>query len=192
MPMTRWVIAAGLGIMALACSDRTTSKITGLQPTELNADRSSDGADRRIVQSIHGHADFVASVVASGEIRYEVQAKQSAAKGPEGEFEWKGVSEPTFDIHGAVFCFTVVGNTARVAGVVERSSNPNVRAGDYLIWNFVDNDATKHGPDMSTAALRVTQPVATAECTGGQNTGPYFPVRGRLEVYPEPGEGHNR
>ena len=190
MLVTRRVIGVALGLVALACSDQPGSKITGLQPTTFSADRSANGGDERTLQAIHGHADFIAQVVASGEIRYEVQAKQSA-KGTHGEFEWKGVSEPTFAIHGDVFCFTVVGNTARVSGVVTHSSNPNVKPGDYLIWSFIDNDAT-HGPDMSTAALRVTQPIAVAQCAGGQNTGPYVPVRGRLEVYPEPGEGHNK
>lgn len=192
MLMTRCVIATAVVLMALGCADQTASRVTGLRPTELSADRASDGADGKAVQAIHGHADFVASVVASGEIRYEVEAKQSVAKGTQGEFEWMGVSEPRFRIHGTVFCFTVVGNTAHIAGLVEHSSNPNVHPGDYLVWSFVDNDATKHGPDLSTAALRVPQEVGVAQCAGGVNTGPYFPVRGRLEVSPEAGEGHNK
>lgn len=178
-----------LGCVLAACSDQSASRLLAPGASGISRDQlRANGAGRNSpFQAIEGHATFVPTTNLNGEQKYEVEADQKPNAPARGTFEYKGSSGGGFRIHGSIYCFTVAGNTARVSGRVEQSTNPNVSVGQYLIWTFVDNHQTHGQSDLTTELQRVDITVATAHCgTNAVNTGPFLPVQGNLQTRTEP------
>lgn len=49
-------------------------------------------------------------------------------------------------LSGQVTCFDAVGNVARIAGVIERSDNPQFAPGQHVVWKVVDSGEGTNDP----------------------------------------------
>ena len=117
--------------------------------------------------------------------RYSVSAIRHRDGDVSGEFEEFSAQEGGQRVHARVHCFTVVGNMARLAALIEKSSVPFGPKGSYVIWTVVDNgEGKKAAPDQSTDIFfGANQAVAEQHCRVGYNLAPYFSsIRGNLQV----------
>ena len=171
-----------IAIALVGCGDQAGRSITS--PRLSPASGSGIGTDRGAAdetQKVEGHGEFVSFGVPT---RYSNEAKRST-DGVKGHFEIEqsaGAGE--FHIIGDVMCLTVTGTSARLGGVVEKSTNPDVHPGEFLVWSLVDNDASpKHSPDMSSDLfLESDKAVAQFHCDNGLTLPPLHPVKGHFEV----------
>jgi hypothetical protein len=56
------------------------------------------------------------------------------------------------NLQGDVLCFTIIGNRARIGGVVTRSNNPSIPVGSELTWSVADNTESRKGDPRDTAS----------------------------------------
>ena len=85
---------------------------------------------------------------------------------------------------GKIFCFSIVRDTARLAGLLERSTVPFGPVGTYVIWNVVDRGNGKVHDLTTDFYFGGTQAQATAHCAGNLLRGqPFFESRrGNIKV----------
>jgi hypothetical protein len=160
------------------------------------ADRVSDGNDVT-KQSVVGEAIFQPTDQGVSDVHYSVEAKRHKNGNVDGEFRMKlrrdGASE---EFKGEVSCFTIAGNSARLSVKVERSDNPNVKRGQYLMFTVVDDDQGpkergNHSPDLTSFFFLGEQVTAEFHCAMGINFSTY-PVKGKFELHPEPSDNGGR
>jgi hypothetical protein len=162
-------------------------------PSEVLASRT-DGGEKDDVQSVTGNALFQINYAGNPFQRYSVAAIRHRNGSFSGEFEEKSEQDGGQRVHGAIHCFSIVGDTARIAGRVKKSNIDFGPPGSYVIWNVVD-DGKAHGHDRHSRTDRHrdyttdfyfggTQAQADAHCRANLLRGqPYFPVlRGDLRV----------
>jgi hypothetical protein len=103
-----------------------------------------------------------------------------------GEFEESSEQEGGQRIHAQVYCFTVSGNTARLAARIEQTNVSFGPVGSYVVWSLVDNgEGAKSPPDETTDIFfGGTQANADTHCRTGFKLAPFFPsLRGNLQVH---------
>lgn len=188
-----------VGVTAFGCTD--TKSATAPQrwspASAVSSDKnaSNDGHDRSSVAArVNGDILF-SPTTGLGELIAE-HAVKHVNGAVDGEFQIAGtVSGTDYRMSGPVACFTVAGNTVRVAGLVAHSTTSDVPPGRYVIWNQQDNDIPKgkaeangHQPADLSSHFYVVFSQADAEwhCDVGINVNTMFPAtRGKVELYPE-------
>jgi hypothetical protein len=138
-----------------------------------------------VQQRVTGHANiFLPSFQA--EERYSQSAIRHADGSVTGEFELHSEQDAGIRVHGDVTCFTIVGNTARLGGVIERSDTPGL-AGAEVVWTVVDNgEGDNDPPDLTSDFFLVGSGGAQFHCAVGfAFAAPVLPVlSGNLQVHP--------
>lgn len=177
-------LAALAGIVALAaCSD---------SPVETTLDPSfarNGGAQ----QSVSGHVELDLSF---GDVPVE-KYSFSAIRNPDGtvtgrfnvrdDYATDGI--PTDKLNGRVTCFTILpdGKTARVAGIIEHSTNPFVPAGRAAAWTVRDNGEGQAQDAASDLRWGFNAGAAQFHCAvgiGSVNNAVAPNLRGNVQVRP--------
>jgi hypothetical protein len=172
----------------LACGD-VTSPSHSLSPTSLS--RSSSGDNNASRPGVTGHATAQMPEYGNAPLFYDIVAIRRPNNTIDGRLAL-AVAFPSGPvvIEGDPVCFTVVGNTSRLAARVVRTNSADLPTGSYVIWSVVDNhpDGERQSggrkPDLSTFFAKVlTNVEADWHCTVGINIGPFHPVQGNLTVH---------
>ena len=146
-------------------------------------EKTQEPDNRAAVEGFSGALIFMAE----GNSREMIS--NSAVRHADGSLDGRFlVADSQHRIEGSIVCFTIVGNTVRIAGRADRSTAPLVPIGTYLVWNQVDNDVRKgkHGPDFTTQVILADQPAALTHCAVGVVTAPELPaIAGAIELHPE-------
>lgn len=168
-----------LPFVLAACDGGLTGPAKNLVPTVPSL--SASGAQ----QQVTGHADVLLPSFANAEEKYSNSAIRHADGTVSGEFELKSAQSGGLRIHGDVVCFTIVGNQARLGGLIDQSTIPSYE-GLYVIWTVVDNGEGRNDPPDQTSDFigPVSAATAATHCATGRNVGPFLPVlRGNLQVH---------
>lgn len=188
MTTTSGRAALFLGLAVLGCTaapdrvlapDRLTN---GPDATFDRVDAAASGAQQRVT----GHATILLPGFGNAEEKYSNSAIRHADGAVSGQFELKSAQDGGLRIHGDVVCFTIVGNTARIAGRVEQSNTTLVPEGSYVVWTVVDNGEGANDPPDTTSDFfgPFSEAAAAAHCAVGFNLAPFLPVLdGNLQVH---------
>lgn len=175
----------GLGAMALCavvigCSGgadstapRRMSPTTSLSSRVMQQEQVTGSAT--ILLPLHGNAQE----------RYSLSAIRHSDGSVTGEFEEYSEQDGGQRIHAQVYCFTITGNSARLAARIEQTNVSFGPVGSYVVWSLIDNGEGAQGqPDETTDIFfGGTQAQAEAHCRTGFNLAPFFPsFRGNLQV----------
>ena len=117
--------------------------------------------------------------------RYSIDAHRQADGSVTGEFEEFSEQQGGQRIHARVVCFTVTGNSARLAAQIDQTNVPFGPAGSYVVWSVIDNgEGAKAAPDQTTDIFfGGTAAQAAFHCQTGFNLAPYFSsFRGNIQV----------
>jgi hypothetical protein len=170
---TAAVIGCTAGPDRIAAPDRDAD---ALQPLFAQG-----GAQQRVT----GHANvFLPNFQA--EQKYSNSAIRHADGSVSGEWELHSEQDGGVRLHGDVICFTIVGNTARLGGFIEQSTEPAFE-GLYAVWTVIDNGEGANDPPDLTSDFFLVLTAATAQfhCAVGFNLAPFLPVLGgNLQVHP--------
>ncbi len=177
--------AIALGALALiGCgtgSDTSTSpRPTLTSPSFSKVDAGSSGGDR-----VTGSATIILAEFNNAREHYSIDAKRERDGSATGEFEEFSAQMGGQRIHAHVVCFTVTGNSARLAAQLDKSNVPFGPVGSYVIWSVIDNSQGKKAmPDQTTDIFfGGTAAQAAFHCATGFNLAPYFSsLRGNLQV----------
>ena len=170
-----------LAVAVLGCAGGPDAPLAPDRPAELSPLLNKGGA----TQQVTGHANVFLPAF-QAEQRYSNSAIRHANGSVTGQFELTSEQDGGLRVHGDVICFTIVGNTARLAGFIEQSTEPAFE-GLYAVWTIIDNgEGTNDPPDQtSDFFLAGNAAVALAHCTVGFNLAPFLPVLGgNLQVHP--------
>lgn len=190
MSTARCTLLLLAGLAAVACSDNSSRSLTAPRTNAqqpLSFDKSSE-PDHRVIAGVTGHAEYDVTATPGISEKYEVTAERRADGRVTGELEIKQTRNgEMFRVHGTVLCVETAGTVARLAAKVDQSTLAVVHPGFYLVWSVVDNDVNDHErrPDLSTEFFlfdNMNLNMAMAHCTSGDNVGPFYPVKGHLEV----------
>ena len=183
-----------VGATLLGCSDAASV----VAPTRMSASDVALAADRVSTgddvskQSVQGEALFEPTDQGVSDVHYSVEAKRHKNGSIDGEFRMRLTRNGNPErFSGEVSCFGIVANTAHVSVRVERSTNPDVKTGDYLIFTVQDNDQPekskgKHPLDKTSFFFLGDESLANLHCTLGLNVAMYPVVDGQFELHPEP------
>jgi len=173
-----------LGVVALGCTVTPDRIVTVPNSTFDRVGAAASG----VQQEVTGHANILLPFFANAEEKYSNSAIRHADGSVSGEFELKSNQVAGgLRIHGDVVCFTIIGNTARLAGLVEQSDTPLAPEGTYFVWTIVDNGEGQNDPPDLTSDFVGPFPSAAAaafHCATGFNVAPFYPVEsGNLQVH---------
>jgi hypothetical protein len=178
-----WYGATLLGALAfVACETGTDTTAPRLVQVEASAAKSAGGARQ---QRVTGSATITLPMDGSPLEHYSVSALRHADGRVSGQFEEFSEQEGGQRIHASVVCFTVVGNTARLAARLEKSNVDFGPLGSYVIWSVIDNgEGTSTSADQTTDIFfGGTRAQAEFHCNVGFNLAPFFSsMRGNLQV----------
>lgn len=171
-----------LGVAILGCEAVPDRVLAPERDAGVSGPVLSNGSTH---QQVTGHANiFLPNFQA--EEKYSNSAIRHADGSVTGEFQLKSEQDGGVRLHGDVICFTIVGNTARLGGFIEKSSEPAFE-GLHVVWTIIDNgEGGKDPPDQTSDFFLVTD-AATAQfhCAVGFNLAPFLPVLGgNLQVHP--------
>ena len=155
-------VAAAAG--TLACENVTeTSFSEGMATAEF-----SKGP---VVQSVTGSGHLRGERGFSGFRSFSFSAREYSNGVVKGQWQAFGrAAEPPTVVHGRVTCFTIEGNTAWVAGIIDRSSSPDeVPAGQERGWKVVDNgEGAGADPDQISITVAIPDGYSAADwCDSG-------------------------
>lgn len=185
--MRRFVKGALLGsaAAAVACGGRdSTAPSARPEPTSVSLDASRFS---RGEQSVTGSAAVNLPPNFGGAREfYTLRAVRHGDGSVSGHVVEVSRQQGGQRMRGKIFCFTIAGDTARVAALVEKSTVPFGPVGTYVVWTLVDNGRGKRAhPDQTTDFFfNGTQAQAQQHCDVGlREIAPLFPsIRGNLEV----------
>jgi len=183
--IVKGVLLAGTAAVA-ACGGRdSVAPTTRLDPmrASLDANRSSQSE-----QSVTGRAAINLPPNFGGAREfYSLDAFRHGDGSVSGNVVEVSRQEGGQRMEGSIFCFMIVGDTARMAALVEKSTVPFGPVGTYVVWTLVDNGRGKGAtPDETTDFFfNGTQAQAQQHCDVGlPGIAPFFPsVGGKLEVH---------
>lgn len=167
------VVVAGCS----AGSDTTAPKRSAAVDVSL----ASSGAGSHVT----GSATILLPDFGNAVERYSLSAIRHADGSVSGQFEETSEQDGGQRIHASVYCFTVVGNSARLAAQLDQSNVPFGPVGSYVIWSLTDNgEGAKSPPDVTTDIFfGASEAVAAFHCRTGVPLTPYYPsIRGNLQV----------
>lgn len=172
-----------LSIAVLAgCTAGSDQNLTAPMSPATEASLAASGAQ----QQVTGHANIVLPGFGDAVQRYSQSAIRHADGTVSGQFELKSEQDGGLRIHGDVFCFTIVGNTARLAGRVDQSDIDFAPVGSYAVWTIIDNGQGNRSPPDLTSDFFVgfNEAAAAFHCAVGINLGAFLPVlSGNLQVH---------
>lgn len=178
------MVCAALLASALVAAGCAGTDATAPSAVKANAvlDRGvSNGAEQRVT----GSAFIILPWANNAPEQYSVSAIRHADGTVSGELEEFSAQDGGQRVHATIACFTVVGNTARLAAKVDRSTVPFGPVGTYVIWTLVDNGQGKSAPPDLTTDLFFggDERIALFHCNAGVKLDPFFPsLRGNLQV----------
>jgi hypothetical protein len=164
----------------IGCSG--SSDLTTPRP---NAAATSLSARAVRQERVTGSATIILTLHDNALERYSLSAIRQSDGSVAGEFEEFSEQDGGQRIHAKVYCFTVTGNSARLAARIDQTNVAFGPVGSYVVWSVIDNgEGAKSQPDETTDIFfGGTQAQADAHCRSGFNLAPYFPsIRGNLQV----------
>ena len=194
MLSTKKALGFVLAMAIVGCGDSSATRPTPATVVAPSLDKSSDANGRGVEQLVTGAASINVPLFDNANQSYVVAAKERGDGAFFGLMDLVQSLGSTRNVMKAeTYCFTIVGNTGRMAARVTQSTTPDVVPGSYLIWTVMDNHpandgdnkakAGKSAPDMSTAVFRVnTAAEADWHCLVGIDLAPFFPVKGAINV----------
>lgn len=154
---------------ALGC-DANEERVAGPAARPTADVDAAAGEPAAVQQSATGHADIFGPVTGFHWV-YSISAINHPDGTTTGEYEEHTYVTATGELvrktHAHVTCLTVVGNTAYVGGVVDRSTDPTV-VPDVTegVLTLVDNGEGKNDPpDLASAPLGGGPGLAARHCT---------------------------
>ena len=139
-------------------------------------------------QSVTGHYQFV-GINTGNDFKYSLSAIRHHDGSISGEFEERVVLNATGDFirqtHGTVTCFEIVGNMARIGGLVDQATDPRFLPGTEFRLVVVDNgEAASDPPDLGSNARFGFPGTAQAFCDAGTPFNLEPVEHGNVEVRP--------
>lgn len=165
--------------LLLACSnssDATSPRLAGAQ-----LERAAVDAGQRVT----GSATILLPNWGNALEHYSISANRGRDGTVTGEFEEYSEQQGGQRIHARVVCFTVVGNTARLAAQIDATNVAFGPAGSYVVWSVIDNGEGATAVPDQTTDIFFGGNAAQAEfhCRTGYNLAPYYSsLRGNLQV----------
>lgn len=170
-----------VSLMVAAMFGCTQADDRGVTAPESAPMLAASGAQQRVT----GHANVRLPFTGNPTQRYSANAIRHADGSVSGQFQLRTEQVDGGSIHGSVLCFTIVGNRARLGGVIERSSTPLATEGQHVIWNVVDNgEGRRAPPDETSDFFPVPAAVMAAHCATGFNLGSLPVLGGNIQVHP--------
>ena len=142
---------------------------------------SATGAEHHVT----GNATVILPLHGDALEHYALSAIQHSDGRVSGEFEEYSQQDGGQRIHAQVYCFTVTGNTARLAARIDETNVSFGPVGSFVVWSVIDNgQGAKAAPDQTTDIFfGGTQAQADFQCRTGFNLAPYFSsLRGNLHI----------
>jgi hypothetical protein len=178
-----------VGLALAGCERNPNSGITepALNPVEGLRDVDADATpDQK--QSVTGHYQFV-GVNTGNDFKYSLSAIRHADGSVSGEFEERVILNSTGDFirqtHGTVTCFEIVGNMARIGGLVDHATDPRFLPGTEFRLVVVDNGkGANDPPDLGSNARFGVPGTAQAFCDAGTPFNVEPVEHGNVEVRP--------
>jgi len=173
------MLLSASAVIGCGSSSETTSPRQAL--AEPNFSVAAAGGDH-----VTGNATILLPYFDNALERYSVSAIRHNDGTVTGEFEETSAQEGGQRIHATVYCFTITGNSARLAARLDQSNVPFGPVGSYVVWSVIDNgEGAKGAPDQTTDIFfGGTQAQAEFHCRVGFKLAPYFAsIRGNLEVH---------
>ena len=167
-------------VALIACS--ASSDLTTPRPT---AAASIVSARTTHQERVTGSATIILPQFDNAQERYSLSAIRQNDGSVTGEFEEFSEQEGGQRIHARVYCFTVTGNSARLAARIEQTNVSFGPVGSYVVWSVRDNgEGAKAPPDETTDIyFGGTQAQADTHCRTGFPLAPYYQsFRGNLQV----------
>jgi hypothetical protein len=177
--------AIALGALALIGCGTGSETSTSPRLTLTSPSFSKDDAGSAAGDHVTGSATIILPGFDNALERYSIDAERHADGLVSGEFEEFSAQTGGQRIHAHVVCFTVTGNSARLAAQLDQSNVPFGPVGSYVIWSVIDNgEGKKAAPDQTTDIFfGGTAAQAQFHCQTGFNLAPYFSsLRGNLQV----------
>ena len=180
MRVGRWLVLLLVPILSSACN-------TAGEP--VSPRRVVPGAPDLSVfeggQRVTGSATIILPNFGNALERYSVSAIHHPDGSTSGEFEEYSGQDGGQRIHATVVCFTVVGNSARLAARIDQTNVSFGPVGSYVVWSVIDNgEGARSAPDQTTDIFfGGTAAQADFQCRTGFNLAPYFSsLRGNLQI----------
>ena len=176
--LTKGAVTVG-ALASIACS---ADSVTG------SPQRSAPQPSFAVVsaeQHVTGSATIILPAFDNALERYSLSAIRQHDGSVSGEFEEFSEQQGGQRIHAHVVCFTVTGNSARLAAQIDQTNVDFGPVGSYVVWSVIDNgEGAKAAPDQTTDIFfGGTQGQAQFHCATGFNLAPFFSsVRGNLQV----------
>lgn len=172
------ILLGTIVLMACGSSPETTAPWrSGIRP-QLSLVRATD-------QRVTGSATILLPDHDDALERYSMSAIRHADGTVSGEFEETSEQDGGQRIHARIVCFTVIGNSARLAAQIDQTNVSFGPVGSYVVWSVIDNgEGAKSPPDQTTDVFfGGTAAQADFQCQTGFNLAPYFSsFRGNLQV----------
>jgi hypothetical protein len=169
-----------VGTIVLAgCSTTAEPTSARLTPAAPNLSIASAG------QRVTGSATILLPEFGNALERYSISAVRRGDGSVAGEFEEFSEQDGGQRIHANVVCFTVAGNSARLAAQIDQTNVPFGPVASYVMWSVIDNgEGARSAPDQTTDIFfGGTAAQADFHCRTGFNLAPYYSsFRGNLQV----------
>ena len=178
-----------VGLALTACERNSNSGITGPTLNPANGSRDVDAvATPDIKQSVTGHYQFI-GINTGNDFKYSLSAIRHADGSVSGEFEERVILDSSGDFirqtHGTVTCFEIVGNMARIGGLVDQATDPRFLPGTEFRLVVVDNgNGANDPPDLGSNARFGFPGTAEAFCNAGTPFNLEPVEHGNVEVRP--------
>lgn len=180
MRAARAVVLLLVPILSSACN--TVADPVSARPLHPgSADLSLVGGGQRVT----GSATIILPNHGNALEHYSVSAVHQPDGPTTGEFEEYSEQDGGQRIHASVVCFTVTGNSARLAARIDQTNVSFGPVGSYVVWSVIDNgEGARSAPDQTTDIFfGGTAAQADFQCRTGFNLAPYFSsLRGNLQV----------
>ena len=172
-------------VMLVACG--TSSDATAPRPTITDPSFSKEGetGKRVIEQSVTGHIAIILPAFDNAREHYSLNAVRHRDGSVTGEFNEFSAQMGGQRIRAHVVCFTVTGNSARLAAQIDKTNVDFGPVGSYVVWSVIDNgQGRRSAPDQTTDIFfGGTAAQAQFHCDTGFNLAPFFTgIRGNLRV----------
>ena len=178
-----------VGLALVGCERNQNSGITGptLDPSE-GLRFSDEAATPDEKQSVTGHYQFV-GINTGNDFKYSLSAIRHEGGSVSGEFEERVILNSTGDFirqtHGTVTCFEIVGNLARIGGLVDHATDPRFLPRTEFRLVVVDNgNGANDPPDLGSNARFGVPGTAQAFCDAGTPFNLEPVEHGNVEVRP--------
>jgi len=160
MPFSRTLLLVCAAVATLGC-DRSATSPTRTRQLTLAGGPAFDDTDGDRTQGVSGHYEFV-GINTGNDFTYSLTAIRHVNGTVSGEVDERttfgGKDNLQREMHGTVTCFTIIGNTAFIAGIVDRvvtyvPGQENLVPGAGFRLNVVDNvNGANDPPDQGSNA----------------------------------------